>query len=92
MPLTNKQLNDVCLLGQGHRSCRYLSPDDQSWGKYHCIKLSVQKKVCDEEAADTRAKMLANGQDVRKQGVPMGDNCSGYPLLRIIDQGYDLNS
>ena len=90
MPLTVKQVKDVCLANQGYKACRYLSPDDQNWGKFHCLKKTAQKKVIDEEVHDTLVQLKIAGQDYKKQNVPVGDNCSGYPLLRIIEQGYDL--
>jgi hypothetical protein len=90
MPLTPKQVKDVCLANQGHRQCRYLAPDDQNWGKYNCLKRTAQKKVIDEEVHDTLLSLKQQGQDYKKQGLPVADNCQGYPLLRIIDQGYDV--
>lgn len=92
MPLSNKQVKDVCLAGHGYQACRYLSPDSQSWGRYNCLKLTAQKRVIDEEVRDTLIALVAKGVDFRKQKLPVGDNCAGYPLLRIIEQGYDVKS
>ncbi len=92
MPLTQKQLRDVCLIHQGHRQCRYLAADDLNWGKWNCLKKTPSKKVIDDEVKDTLAQLKKQGQDYRKHGVPVGDNCSGYPLLKIIDQGYDVKT
>lgn len=90
MALTNKQIKDVCMVGGGYRQCRYLSADHQNWGKYNCLKRSPQKQVIDEEVHDAIVHMKSQGQDPKKQGVPISDNCGGYPLLRLIEQGYDL--
>jgi hypothetical protein len=89
MPLSNKQTRDVCLAQQGSKQCRYLSPDDQNWGRFNCLKLTSMRKVIDETLNDTIQDLKAKGIDYKKQGLPVGDNCSGYPLLRLIEQGYD---
>ncbi len=90
MPLSKKQLSDVCLSNGGVNKCRYLSAVAGTWGQYECLKLSGQKKVIDGEVLDTLAKLKAHGQDPTKQKAPLGDNCQGYPLLRHITQGYDV--
>ncbi len=48
MPLSQKQVKDVCLAHGGYKMCRYLAADDTNWGKFHCIKLTSRRKVTDE--------------------------------------------
>lgn len=85
MPLTLKQKKDICLSSKGYEKCRYLSADEQ-----FCLKKTSQKKVIDEEVGDALSEMKENGIDYRNQHVPLGDNCSGYPMLKLIDLGYDV--
>lgn len=92
MSLTLKQLQDVCLLYGGSDQCRYLDEDVDDKGQVVsvCRKLSPQKKVIDEEIVDFLAEMKKNGQDPDKQGVPLGNNCQGYIVLKTKPQGYDV--
>lgn len=93
MALTTKQLTDVCLLNDSnHKTCRYLKNDDLEPSKWYCCKLREN----DKSKIDSRTKQLL--KDCRDRGinpktlnVAMGDNCSGYPLLKLIDQGYDVD-
>ena len=39
----------------------------------------------DDFIRETRKK----GKDPRKENIPLGDNCEGYPILKYIEQGYD---
>lgn len=89
MALSQKQIEDVCLVYGGHKSCRYLIYDQES-GKYLCSKLVTKLK----EDVDTRideylAKLKKNGQDPALMGRAIGDNCSGYIFLKYKKQGYD---
>lgn len=86
MTLSLKQLNDVCLLNSDDKSklCRYLINDELDQNKWHCQKLrpNIKSKIDhDILIAKHRKEMM----------VSIGDNCSGYPLLRNITQGYDLD-
>lgn len=85
MTLSAKQLSDVCLLNSldKSKSCRYLVNDELNENKWHCQKLipNIKSKI-DHDI------MIAKH---RKEIVPSGDNCMGYPLLRNIAQGYDLD-
>jgi hypothetical protein len=61
MPLSKKQLQDVCLLYDGtHKKCRYLAQDDADWTRYYCLKKSGKKSEIDVETdefiRDTRKK------------------------------------
>ena len=91
MPLSNKQLQDVCMLYCGdHRQCRYLAEDDNDHSKWYCLK----KKKTDKDKIDKRMAQFVKdcaqkGIDPKSQNIPMGDNCAGYPVLKVIQQGYD---
>ncbi len=90
MSLSKKQLADVCMLYQGHKMCRYLSQDDNDYSKWNCLKhRPVEKAKIDDKIDDFLAECKKKGIDATKQAVPLGDNCSGYPLLKHIEQGYD---
>ena len=88
--LSDKQLNDVCLLHQDHGQCRYLDEDPRTW-QYHCMKhRKVRKDDIDEKVSDFLIECKKKGVDPDSQGFPMGDNCSGFPVLKHIQQGYDV--
>ena len=90
MPLSLKQLKDVCMLYSGdHRRCRYLAQDDTDTTKWYCLKKSSKKYDIDDESQEFLKDLKKKGLDPRKQGIPLGDNCAGYPILKHIDQGYD---
>jgi len=92
MALTKKQLKDVCLLYGNEQQCRYLDEDIDDNGDICnvCKKQSVYKKIIDDEVDDFLAEMKKNGQDPMAQGVPLGDNCTGYIVLKSKSQGYDV--
>ena len=94
MALSQKQLKDVCVLNGGALQCRYLDEemDDQGNVVHVCKKLSPDKKIVDEELLDFYDDMKKSGQDPTKQGVPLGDNCQGYIVLKTKQQGYDVKS
>jgi hypothetical protein len=90
MPLSLKQLQDVCLLySNDSRKCRYVAQDDTNHNVWFCLKKSSKKAEIDEETDDYLRDMRKKGNDPKKQAVPLGDNCEGYPILRYIKQGYD---
>jgi hypothetical protein len=92
MTLTRNQLQNVCLLYAGtSKQCRYLRQDDKSWDKWHCLKhKKIEKAKIDVKIEDWLKECKKKGQDPHSQGVPLGDNCTGYPILKHIDQGYDV--
>ncbi len=92
MSLTKKHLNDVCYLQGGHMRCRYLDEDTDDKGNtiYVCKKLSPDRNIIDSEIIDFMNNMKKSGQDPVNQGVPLGDNCSGYIVLKTKPQGYDV--
>lgn len=80
MTLTNKHLKDVCLLHHHdvRLVCRYLRNDELDHKKWYCQKLQSQIKESIDNYTASRSD------------TPMGDNCSGYPLLKHVPQGYDV--
>jgi arabinogalactan endo-1,4-beta-galactosidase len=67
--------------------CRYAAQDDSDPTKWYCLKLSSKKAEIDDETKDFL-------KDAKKKGIdpktaPLGDNCSGYPILKYKEQGYD---
>lgn len=92
MALTQKQVQDVCLLYQGHTQCRYLDEDTDDQGNVVavCRKLTLDKSIIDEEVDRFLDESKKNNQDPRKQGVALGDNCVGYLKLTNKKQGYDI--
>lgn len=92
MALSKKHVNDVCCSGDGANQCRYLDEDYDDKGKWICLckKLSPDQKIIDEEVDNFLADMKTQGQDPDLQGVPLGDNCSGFIVLKTKPQGYDV--
>lgn len=89
--LSKKQLSDVCLLYQGSGMCRYLTQDDGDYNKWNCLKHRViEKAKIDEKVQDFVIESHKKNVDPAKQNYPIGDNCSGYPLLKNLMQGYDV--
>jgi hypothetical protein len=90
--LSKNHLKDVCLVdSNNHNKCRYLAEDENEAGKYHCLKKSSKAKDIDIEVQDFLAEMQMKGKDPKRQNVPIGNNCSGYVILRNKEQGYDKN-
>lgn len=88
--LSLKQLKDVCLVNDNTFSkCRYLSQDENDYTKWYCLKRTAKALDIDAELDDFVRECRKKGRDPRKENVPLGDNCAGYPLLRHINQGYD---
>ena len=90
MPLSLKQLHDICLLNDNDgKKCRYVAQDDTNPSVWFCLKKSSKKTEIDAEADDFIKDAKKKGSSIKKQGPPLGDNCAGYPILRYIKQGYD---
>lgn len=88
--LSEKHLKDVCLMyDQTHRKCRYLSQDDLDYSKFHCLKLSNEAAAIDEEVDEFLKECRSKNKNPNNEGVPLGDNCPGYLILRNIEQGFD---
>lgn len=90
--LSLKQLKDVCLVNDNSSDkCRYLAQDENDYTKYYCVKKMASKAhEIDAELDDYVKNLRQKGKDPTKENVPLGDNCAGYPLLRNIEQGYDV--
>lgn len=89
--LSQNQLRDVCLVHDNtHQRCRYLSQDETDYTKWYCLKRSSKANDIDVELDDFVREARKKGRDPRNDNVPLGDNCSGYPVLRHILQGYDV--
>jgi hypothetical protein len=88
--LSQKHLKDVCLVNDNtYQKCRYLTHDDNDYTKHYCAKKSSRKKEMDVEINDFIRDSMRRGKDPKKDNIPLGDNCQGYPVLRYIEQGYD---
>ena len=88
--LSQPQLQNICLLLVGdHRQCRYLQEDTLTW-QWFCVK---QKKLTkgriDKNLNAFFEECNEKGLDHKSQGIPLGDNCRGYPIFKNIVQGYD---
>lgn len=88
--LTKKHLHDVCLLYSGDSNrCRFLTQDESNYLQWHCLKLTARKNDIDVEVNTFIRDSRRKGQDPTKQGLPLGDNCDGYPVMRHTEHGYD---
>jgi len=91
MALSLKQVQDVCFLNGGSDQCRYLDEDFDDNGLVInvCKKLSPYRTIIDEEFDEFMESMQKSGQKPEDQGKAIGDNCSGYIVLKSKIQGYD---
>lgn len=86
--LTEKQLNDVCLLDQGADECRYLDSDDN--GCFVCRKKSLERGPIDQEVTEYFDECKKDSKDPYQADHPLGDNCQGFLPLKDLPQGYDI--
>jgi hypothetical protein len=89
--LSQKQLQDICLLFIGdHRQCRYLQEDPQQW-QWFCVKHKKSAKDrIDSGLESFYEECAANGiKPNTVPGVAQGDNCKGFPIFKNLMQGYD---
>ena len=92
MPLSKKQVKDVCLLTNRNAApedmCRYCYHDNVFVGLgWNCVKLYPSSMKRNAEA-EIHRQVIA-GDDPRT--IPYsGDNCKGYLYLLHIKQGYDV--
>lgn len=87
--LSLKQIQDVCLIHGQHKRCRYLCQDENDRSKWQCAKKTTEKQEIDDECNIFIRDITNKGLPLNKQGVPLGDNCDGYPPMNHIEQGYD---
>lgn len=88
MALTNRQLAEVCLLHHPDptRTCRYLVNDELDPDRWYCQKLRPEaKRQIDDHVSSLSLKSRL------RSGTPCGDNCEGYPLLKHMHQGFDVD-
>lgn len=88
MALTIRHLGEVCLLHHPDptKTCRYLVNDELDPNKWYCQKLrpDAKRQIDDGISASNRKSRI-------RAGVPSGDNCEGYPLLKHMPQGFDVD-
>lgn len=86
MSISKNHLENICLLHHGDKSkiCRYLGNDELDESLWVCRKLHPSSKARMDSEAESAMRR-------RDKGVPSGDNCPGYPILRNIVQGYDFD-
>lgn len=89
--LTLPQVRDVCLSYQGADQCRYLSYDDTTGNQICLKKVAAKKDIIDKQIKKFIEKAVAQGQDPKQMGRALGDNCKGYPPLKTVKQGYDID-
>ena len=92
MALSNKQLKDVCCLRASSTQCRYLDDDfnDKNQKVFICKKLSPDRDIIDLSVLDFVNMARKSGNDPMLSGIPLGDNCQGYIVLKNKLQGYDI--
>lgn len=78
--LSPKQLQNVCLLNQGTKQCRYLEGDYLA-NSFVCRKKTPDRVKIDLEIKEDKDNLM---------GYPTGDNCRGYLCFKHILQGYDV--
>jgi hypothetical protein len=90
--LSKNHLNDICLLRhKDSKTCRYLRQDEKIWDKWYCLKCrDREKSSIDSKVNDWVSDCKQKGKNPEQFGIPLGDNCAGYPLLKNIKQGYDV--
>jgi hypothetical protein len=88
--LSERQVQDVCLVYKGSLQCRYLDGDPDEFDKFYCKKKTPDKKVIDEMAAEFEAECAKNGTNPLDSPNALGDNCAGYTCFKDILQGYDV--
>ncbi len=90
MPLSKKQLEDICLIHGGWKRCRFLAQDDNDFSKYYCLKQTTRRSEIDDETEEHIRKEISKGKNPRQGNIPLGDNCTkGLPILKHVEQGYD---
>jgi len=92
--LSKLQLENICMHNcRDSRTCRYLFEDDRVYGKYYCYKQRpIDKVKIDSKLNQYIKECKKKGIDPFDSNIPLGDNCSGYPVLKHIEQGYDKDN
>jgi hypothetical protein len=84
MTLSQKHLQEVCMMNCGSRTCRYLYNDELNPNIWHCNKLKPIEKLKIDKRVNEHYRDKKS-----KKTMPEGDNCSGFLVLKNIKQGYD---
>lgn len=82
MPLSLPQIVNVCLFDNPTKCCKYLVEDADKDGIFHCLKLSHFRKEIDGQDGSIWAS-------IRNEQSSKNDNCSGFPIMKFIEIGYD---
>ena len=90
--LSQNQLENVCLAwDHTAKTCRYLRQDDTDSTKWYCLKhRKREKQKIDEKVQEFLQECQNKGIDPTNGHLPLGDNCTGYPVLKFVEQGYDV--
>lgn len=101
--LSKKQLQHVCLQGSGAQECRYLMYSNNTSGMVCAKQLVKEKQARDKIVSAFLADCKKKGVDPNTTwpygvnnggyyiGIGNGNNCSGYPVLPTVQQGYDVD-
>lgn len=88
MPLTKKQVNDVCNVYGGAMQCRYLAVNGQ--GGNHCIKKNKKLKAAIDKKTENYIKEeKKHGNNPWSGYTPIydGGTCKGFIMLSKLPQG-----
>ena len=90
MTLSARHLKDICLLDSTdkNKTCRYLRNDELDENKWYCQKLQQHIKSKIDKNIMAMKRRVSGSLSIN---MPSGDNCSGYPLLKHVVQGYDAS-
>lgn len=90
--LSQKHLTDVCLIHSGAKACRFLSFDDTDPQVCFCLKkVQVKRTIINLQVDKFIKKVHADGRDPNAQNRALGNHCKGYPALKTVKQGYDID-
>ena len=88
--ISNKHLENICLLNKGSKTCRYLYNDELDESKWYCHKLKTHEKYkIDESVNNLLLDCIRKKINPAERSFPQGDNCEGLLVLKNIKQGYD---
>jgi hypothetical protein len=82
--LSQKQLSVYCQPYGVSNRCRYLAEEGR---KFFCVKKSAYKSKIDKEIENTIKTLKADGKKPEKEGIPLGNHCEGFILLKNVEQG-----
>ena len=88
--LSQRQVEDICLVYKGPAQCRYLEGDPNDHTKFYCRKFTPDRKIIDEVLDDHLRDCAKNGTDPQDGNNALGDNCKGFVCFKDKIQGYDV--